>query len=149
MRSRRKVILPPSIIASPRYLHQNFQNAIAIAREYHKPDLFITIKCIPQWPDITHSPLPNQQPQDRPDSKIHFVFKLYDKNVMLAKPLPFPKMINIGTLHSLHQHNLLLVLLVHKMQNGSKTPNLHTVCLCNMVFILKYPTNFDKKTNDS
>ena len=51
--------------------------------------------------------------------------KLYDKSVTLAEPLPFLNMIDIGTLHLLHQHHLLLVLLVPKMPNGSKMPNLH------------------------
>ena len=43
IRSGSKVILPP------RYLHQNFHNVIAIARQYHKTDLFITYPYNPQW----------------------------------------------------------------------------------------------------
>ena len=30
-----------------------------------------------------------------------------------------------------------------------KRPNLHTACLCNTVFLLKYSTNLDKKTSES
>ena len=67
IRSEIKVILPPSFIGSPIYIHQHFQNAIAIARAYHKPDLFITFTCNPQWQEITHSLLPNQHTQDMSD----------------------------------------------------------------------------------
>ena len=81
IRSGRKVILPPSFTGSPRYLHQHFQNAVAIAREYHKPDLFITFTCNPQWPEIIDSLLPNQQPQDRPDI-VARVFNLKRKELM-------------------------------------------------------------------
>ena len=123
--------------SSLKYLHQNFQIAIAIAREYHKPDLFITFTGHPQRPEITHSHLPNQQPQDRPDGKLHLLSKLYDKSATLAEPLLLLNMMDIGTLHLLHQYHLLMIFLVPKSPNGSKMPNLHTVCLCNTVFLLK------------
>ena len=138
--SGRKVILPVFFNGSPRHLHKKCYNAIAIAKDYHKPDLFINLTCNLQWPEITHSLHPNQQPQDRPNSKFHFLSKLYDKSAMLVEPIH--NMIDIGTLHLLHQHHLLLVLMVPKM------PNLHTLCLCSMVFLLKFSTNFDKNTNE-
>ena len=57
-----KIILPPSFIGT-KYI----QNAIAIANEHHKPDLCVNLTCNPQWPEFTHF-LPNQQPQERPNS---------------------------------------------------------------------------------
>ena len=36
-------------------------------------------------------------------------------------------MMDIGTLRLLHQHHLLLVLMVPKTPNGPKTPNIRTV----------------------
>ena len=60
-------IQPPSFIGSRKYLHKHFRNAIAIAREYHKHYPFTTFTCNLQWPEITHSLLPNQQPQYMPD----------------------------------------------------------------------------------
>ena len=46
-----------------------------------------------------------------------------------ALQLLFPHLMDIGVLHLLRQHYLLLVLLVHKMQNGFKTSNLYAVCV--------------------
>ena len=112
IRSGRKVILPPSFIGTPRYLHLHFQNAIAIAREYHKPELFTTFTCNPQWPEVRHTLRPNQQPSERSDGKFHLLSKLYDKIVTLAMPLLFLNMIDIETSHLLHQHHLLFLLLI-------------------------------------
>ena len=33
--------------------------------------------------------------------------------------------------------------------NASKTPNSRTACLCDIVFLLKYPPNFDMKSTKS
>ena len=122
IRSDRKIILPPSFIGSWRYLHQDFQNAITVARQYHKPDLFITFTCNLHWPEATHSILPNQQPQDRWDGTFNLLpSKLCDKCVPLVEPFLFLNMTDIGTLH-LYQHHLLLVLLVPKTPYGSKMP---------------------------
>lgn len=48
----RKVILPSSFTGGPRYMNQKYQDAMAIVREYGKPDLFVTITCNPKWPEI-------------------------------------------------------------------------------------------------
>ena len=73
IRTGRNVTLPPSFIGCTRYLHKDFQNAITIAWQCHNPDLFITFACNLHWPEITHYLLPNQQPQDRSDSKFHLL----------------------------------------------------------------------------
>lgn len=45
----RRVILPSSFPGGPRYMHQNFQDAMAIVRAIGKPDLFISFTCNPNW----------------------------------------------------------------------------------------------------
>ena len=44
-----------------------FKDGLAIAREYGKPDLFITMTCNPKWPEIKAGLLPGQTASDRPD----------------------------------------------------------------------------------
>jgi hypothetical protein len=46
---------------------QNYQDAMTICRWARYPDVFVTLTCNPQWPDIKRVLLPEQQPQDRPD----------------------------------------------------------------------------------
>ncbi len=60
------IILPSSFTAGPRYMAQCYQDAMAIVREYGKPDLFITFTCNPSWDEISEHLLPNQQAFDRP-----------------------------------------------------------------------------------
>ncbi len=46
------VILPATITATPRFMHQLYQDALAIVRVRGAPDLFITMTCNPNWPDL-------------------------------------------------------------------------------------------------
>lgn len=45
-------ILPSSHIGSPRHMHQLYQNAMDIIRRLGNPDLFITVTCNPNWPEM-------------------------------------------------------------------------------------------------
>ena len=44
-----------------------FLDAMAICREYHKPDFFITMTCNPNWEEIQKELVLDQKPEDRPD----------------------------------------------------------------------------------
>ena len=54
---------------------------MAIVREFEKPDLFITVTCNPNWPEITNELLLNQLLNDRLDL-IARVFKLKLKSII-------------------------------------------------------------------
>ena len=71
----KQIILASSFTESTRYFQQLYQDAMAIVREFGKPDLFITVTCNPKWPEIKKELLPNQKASDRPDL-IARVFKL-------------------------------------------------------------------------
>ena len=43
----KRVILSSNFTGSPRYLQQLYQDAMAIVREFGKPDLFIIVTCNP------------------------------------------------------------------------------------------------------
>ena len=70
-----KIILPSCFVGSPRWYNAQFQDAMAICREYHKPDLFITMTCNPKWTEITDELRPGEKVEDRPDL-VARVFKL-------------------------------------------------------------------------
>jgi len=46
---------------------QLFQNAMAICRYFHKPDLFLTMTANPKWPEIIYSLFPGQTATDCPN----------------------------------------------------------------------------------
>ena len=55
-----QTILPSSFTGSPRDMQQRYQDAMAIVREYGKPDLFITMTCNPNWKEIIDALLPGK-----------------------------------------------------------------------------------------
>jgi len=63
----RKLILPSSYVGSPRFMTQLFQDAMAICRHFHKPDLFLTMTANPKRSEIIYSLFPGQTATDRPD----------------------------------------------------------------------------------
>jgi len=74
-------ILSSSLGGSPRWLHKMFQNAMAVVREYHKPDFFITMTTNPHWKEITDELAEGQRPEDRPDV-VTRVFKHYKDQLL-------------------------------------------------------------------
>ena len=74
-------ILPSSFVGSPRYMHQAYQDSMAIVTAFGKPDLFITFTCNSNWPEIKNNLLPGQEPSDRPDL-ISRVFSLKTKQLI-------------------------------------------------------------------
>lgn len=70
-----RIILPSTFTGSPRYMVQQYQDAMAIVGATSSPDLFITFTANPQWPEVEEALLPGQSPQDRADI-VSRVFKL-------------------------------------------------------------------------
>lgn len=79
----KRIILPASFTSGPRYLMQNYQDAMAICRHYGYPELFITFTCNSKWPEITEAIklIEGQRAEDRPDI-IARVFRIRLKLLM-------------------------------------------------------------------
>jgi hypothetical protein len=84
----KRIVLPATFSGCPRQMHQLYQvrlvfsvskacpaltdhvwdqDAMGIVRHYGKPDLFVTITCNPQWPEIKATLALHETPADRPD----------------------------------------------------------------------------------
>ena len=59
-----RIVLPPSYTGSPRYYTEKFHNATTIVGRFGKPDLFITMTCNANWPEIKNELIRGQKPQD-------------------------------------------------------------------------------------
>ena len=71
----KRIVLSSSFVGSPRWYNSQFQDGMAICREYHKPDFFITMTCNQHWREITRELRKGENVQDRPDL-VARVFKL-------------------------------------------------------------------------
>lgn len=65
----KRIILPSSFTGGPRYMAENYRDAMAICRWYGNPDLFITITANPKWQEVTDhiERAGNENANDRPD----------------------------------------------------------------------------------
>lgn len=102
----KRIVLPSSFVGGPRYMFQNYQDAMAICRWAGYPDLFITFTCNPKWPELTRLLLQsNQSIEDRPDLTCRvFKMKLDDLIAEIKKGKVFGKVIggNINILITFH-----------------------------------------------
>ncbi|XP_033134461.1 uncharacterized protein LOC117127850 [Brassica rapa] len=73
----KRIILPSSFTGGPRYMVENYRDAMAICRWYGNPDLFITITANPKWEEVTDHirEAGNENANDRPDIECR-VFKM-------------------------------------------------------------------------
>ncbi|KAI8420000.1 hypothetical protein MSG28_008600, partial [Choristoneura fumiferana] len=69
------VILPSSVVNSPRYLHAYTQDAFSYVQKYGRTDLFLTFTCNPAWTEIKEELMDGQRQTDRHDI-IARVFKI-------------------------------------------------------------------------
>ncbi|MCH79969.1 ATP-dependent DNA helicase PIF1, partial [Trifolium medium] len=64
----KRIILPDSFTGGPRYMFNNCQDAMGICKRFGYPDLFITVTCNSNWPEIRDFVVSKGlQPSDRPD----------------------------------------------------------------------------------
>uniref|UniRef100_A0A6N2MFD4 ATP-dependent DNA helicase n=1 Tax=Salix viminalis TaxID=40686 RepID=A0A6N2MFD4_SALVM len=91
-----KIILPSSFTGGPRYMINNYQDAMAICRAYGNPDLFITFTCNTKWPEIERELDKSRayKPEDKPDIITRvFRTKLLDMLKFIKSGAPFGKTI--------------------------------------------------------
>lgn len=73
----KRIILPSSFTGGPRYMIENYHDAMAICRTYGNPHLFITITANPGWDEIKEhlQTYGSDSANDRPDISCR-VFKM-------------------------------------------------------------------------
>ncbi|XP_074282556.1 uncharacterized protein LOC141607096 [Silene latifolia] len=63
----KRIVLPPSFLGGPRDMRRRYLNAMALVQKFGKPDLFITMTCNPNWPEIKAELSPGEEAHNRPD----------------------------------------------------------------------------------
>lgn len=76
-----KYVLPSSYVGGPRHMQQRYQDSMAIARHFGRCDIFLTMTCNSQWPEITRELRPGETQWDRPDL-VTRVFQLKKKALL-------------------------------------------------------------------
>ncbi|XP_031125091.1 uncharacterized protein LOC116027528 [Ipomoea triloba] len=63
----RRFILPSSFIGGPRDMRGRYMDAMSLVQNFGKPDMFLTMTCNPNWPEIKGLLQYNDDAQNRPD----------------------------------------------------------------------------------
>jgi hypothetical protein len=63
----RMVVLPATFAGSPHHMNRLYQDSMALVRKFGKPDLFISMTCNSNWPEILHELRPGEEANGRPD----------------------------------------------------------------------------------
>ncbi|KAF8117428.1 hypothetical protein N665_0010s0005 [Sinapis alba] len=64
----KEYMIPATFTGGPRYMKNNYLDAMAICKHFGFPDLFITFTCNPKWPEITrYVNVRKLKPEDRPE----------------------------------------------------------------------------------
>lgn len=125
----RCVILPASFIGGPRDMHKRYLNAMAIVQKYGKPDLFVTMTCNPNWPEIKEELVAGEQVQNRPDL-VALIF--HAKLVELKKDIMDKKV--FGPVAG-------MICVVEFQKRG--LPHAHFLIILESQFKIKNPEDFD------
>ncbi|RAL48781.1 hypothetical protein DM860_001101 [Cuscuta australis] len=119
----KRIVLPVTFICGPRNMRRRYMDAMALVQRFGKPDLFLTITCDPNWPEIKESLRYADEVQNRPDliarilnGRIHelkidlFQRKIYGEVSAYTYVIEFQKR---GSLHAhflivLKKHNKII-----------------------------------------
>ena len=82
-----RIFLPTSFIGGPRNVRRKYIDAMTLVQKFGKPDIFLTMTCNPNWPEIKEHLIEKEEAQNRPDLIVRvFHAKLEElKNEILKK----------------------------------------------------------------
>ncbi|XP_071935702.1 uncharacterized protein [Coffea arabica] len=63
----KRIFLPASFIGGPRDMRRRYMDAMSLVQRYGKPDIFLTMTCNKNWPEIKKLLLPTDKVENRPD----------------------------------------------------------------------------------
>lgn len=61
-----KTILPATVTGSPRWMAEQYRDAMAMMMHMGRPDIFLTMTCNPAWPEIKENLPPGKQASECP-----------------------------------------------------------------------------------
>ncbi|GAA0174230.1 hypothetical protein LIER_27669 [Lithospermum erythrorhizon] len=62
-----RVYLPPTFVGGPRDSRHQYLDSMALVQEFGRPDLFLTMTCNPNWPEIMERLKPGEEAQNSPN----------------------------------------------------------------------------------
>ncbi|XP_074271743.1 uncharacterized protein LOC141595678 [Silene latifolia] len=106
----KRVILPPTFLGGPRDMKKRYLNSMALIHRFGKPDLFVTMTCNANWPEIKDQLASGEEAQNRPD----LVARVFRAKLLALKKQIVEKQIfgevaarrNTGDVVVIRKHNM-------------------------------------------
>ena len=77
----KRIILPASFIGSPRDMRRRYMDAMTLVQRYGKPDIFLTMTCNQNWPEIRKE----LGSTDTIDNRLDLVSRIFRAKLELLK----------------------------------------------------------------
>ncbi|XP_027150281.1 uncharacterized protein LOC113750513 [Coffea eugenioides] len=160
----RRIYLPVSFLRGPRDMRRRYLDAIALAKKYGKPDIFLTMTCNPLWPEIQEHLKYKEKSQDRPDLlarvfrakfeilRVELVAKKIFGDVaayVYFKPLnpeAYDKIVSAELLDRKERPHLYSLVIRHMIHGLCGKMNKNSPCMKNGVCKNYYPKGYSEHT---
>ncbi|KAL4590785.1 hypothetical protein LXL04_003728 [Taraxacum kok-saghyz] len=123
----KRIVLPADFIGGPRNMRRKYIDAMALVQKFGKPDIFITITCNPNWPEIKEYMMTHEESQNRPDlivrvfhAKLENFKKEIIKKELFGKVIAYTYVVEFQKRGLPHAHFLLILAPRHKMYNAEE-----------------------------
>ncbi|XP_074298442.1 uncharacterized protein LOC141629321 [Silene latifolia] len=126
----RRIVLPENYIGGPRDMRKRYLNSMTLVQRFGKPDLFVTMTCNANWPEIKRELAAGEEAQNRPDV-VARVFRA--KLVALKKKVMEEKI--FGEVAA-------LIYVVEFQKRG--LPHAHFLIILKTTYKINCPADFDK-----
>ncbi|KAH9625530.1 hypothetical protein KSS87_020327 [Heliosperma pusillum] len=126
----RRVILPATYIKGPRDMKKRYLNAMSLVQRHGKPDLFVTMTCNANWPEIKRELSSGEEAQNRPDIVVR---------VFRAKLIAFKKQV---TEKHIFGELATLIYVVEFQKRG--LPHAHFLIILKKQYKMNCPADFDR-----
>lgn len=111
-----RIVLPATFVGGPRDMRKRYLDAMALVGRYGKPDLFLTMTCNPNWPEIKAELKPHEEVQNRPDlvsrifrSKFEYLRKEVVKNELFGPVAAYTFAVEFQKRGLPHVHMLIIL----------------------------------------
>ena len=135
----KSIVLPTGFIGGPRNLTKRYMDAMCFVERYGKSDVFLTMTCNPNWPEIKQELRHNDSIQNRPDLLAQIVrAKLEElktdliKREILGPIAAYAYVIEFQKRGLPHVHFLLIFKTSFKITNSTQVDEI--VCYCGQTY---------------
>ncbi|GAA0160145.1 hypothetical protein LIER_16766 [Lithospermum erythrorhizon] len=133
----KRVYLPSTFIGGPKDMRHRYLNLMTLVQEFGKPDIFLTMTCNPNWPEIKELLQPGEESHNRPD---------FLPEYKLLTPEAYDRMV-CSELPDKNEDSYLYSLVVrHMMYGPCGELNPKNVCIKDERCKNHYPKNFSEYT---